>query len=372
MDRRTARRKGGRTGRAEELIRVARMEPTGRANARAVGSTRATRSSPAPAAIKPYPLRNCGSLRPKFSPNNLPWTYLISSFVGMHMTNRMGNSVAAILIGALASVTLVVAVNGVARATEACLSGPQGVAPKGSHWYYRIDHATKRNCWYARAEGEKPAASQTSPLSQAAPQAETPLQPAVANARAEAGPADLGQSNAAAAERAPPAVANNDHASDAPVADNGQSTVASRWLDRAGAESVTASTPKPDDSGASLNSPEPSAAVAPLAAANARSASPSGSVPTLFLVIVGALALAALLVGVIFRFGNARRNGGQDFGRDRRAPWDSIDAGATIRSPPLATETPAPQRSPARDRHEAVIPDEIVQLLSRLSKEAAA
>jgi hypothetical protein len=302
----------------------------------------------------------------------LPWTYLISSFVGMHMTNRMGNSVAAILIGALAGVTLVVATNGVARAAEACLSGPKGAAPKGSHWYYRIDHATKRNCWYVRAEGEKPAASQTSSVSQTSPQAETPLQPAVANARAEANSADLGQSNAAAAERAPPAAANNDQASDAPAADNGQSAVASRWLDRADADTNTGATPKPDDSGASANPPAPSAAVAPLSAADARSASPSGSVPTLLLVIVGALALAALFAGIIFRFANARRNDRQDFGRDRRAPWDSIDAGATVRSPPLATETPAPQGSPARDRHEAVIPDEIVQLLSRLSKEAAA
>ena len=288
------------------------------------------------------------------------------------MTNRMGNSVTAILLGALASVTLVVATNGVAHAAETCLSGPKGAAPKGSHWYYRIDHATKRNCWYVRAEGEKPVASQNSPLSQTSPQAETPLQPSVANARAEAGPADLGQSNAAAAERAPPAAANNDQASDAPAADNGQSTVASRWLDRAGAEPITGSTPKPDDSGASVNSPAPSAAVAPLAAADARSASPAGSVSTLFLVIVGALAVAALFAGIIFRFGNARRNERQDFDRDRHAPWDSIDAGATIRSPPLATETPTPQSSPARERHEAVIPDEIVQLLSRLSKEATA
>jgi hypothetical protein len=290
----------------------------------------------------------------------------------MHMTNRMGNFGTAILLGALAGVTLVVATNGGARASEACLSGPKGAAPKGSHWYYRIDHATKRNCWYVRAEGEKPAVSQTSSVSPASPQAETPLQPSVANARAEAGPADLGQPNAAGAERAPPAAANNAQASDAPAADNGQSTVASRWLDQAGAEPVTGSTPKPDDSGASVNPPEPSAAVAPLAAANARSASPSGSVPTLFLVIVSALALAALLAGVIFRFGNARRNQRQDFDHDRRAPWDSIDVGAAVRSPPLATETPAPQSSPARDRHEAVIPDEIVQLLSRLSKEATA
>jgi hypothetical protein len=286
----------------------------------------------------------------------------------MHMTNRTGNFSAAILIGALAGVTLVIATNGVARATEACLSGPKGTAPKGSHWYYRIDHATNRNCWYVRAEGGKSPASRNSSLSQ--PQTETPLQPSVANARAEAAPADVGQSNAVAAERAPFAAANNAQGADAPAADSGQSTVASRWLDQAGAELVTGSTPEPADSGAAANSPAPSAAVAPLAAANARSASPA--VPTLLLVIVGALALAALLAGVIFRFGNARRNDRQDFDRASRAPWDSLDAGATIRSPPLATETLAPQTSPARDRHEAVIPDEIVQLLSKLSKEAAA
>jgi hypothetical protein len=148
--------------------------------------------------------------------------------------------------------------------------------------------------------------------------------------------------------------------------------VASRWLDQAGTETVTGSTPEPADSGASTNSPAPSAAVAPLAAANARPASPSASVPTLLLVIIGALAIAALLAGVIFRFGNARRNDRQDFGRASRAPWDSIDVGATIRSPPLASETATPQTGPVRERHEAVIPDEIVQLLSRLSKEAAA
>jgi hypothetical protein len=287
----------------------------------------------------------------------------------MHMTNRTGNSVTAILLGALASVTLVVAMNGAARATEACLSGPKGTAPKGSHWYYRIDHATKRNCWYVRAEGEKPASSQNSPVSEASPQTETPLQPSVANARAEANPTDVGQPNAGAAEPAPPAAVNNSQGSDAPTADSGRSPVALRWLDRADADTITGSTPKPDDSGASMD-PSPPVAAAPLAAANARPASPS--VSTLFLVIVGALALAALFAGIIYRFGTARRDDRQDFDRDQRAPWDIVDVGATIRSPPLATETPTPQTGPARERHEAVIPDEIVQLLSRLSKEAAA
>ncbi len=288
------------------------------------------------------------------------------------MTNRMGNAGSAILIGALATVTLVVAMNGAAQAADNCLPGPKGAAPKGSHWYYRIDHATKRNCWYVRAEGEKPVAAQNSSVSRASPQTEAPLQPSVANARAEAGPADTGQSNAAAAEGAPSAAAaNSAQGSDAPAADSGQSPVASRWLDRADADTITGSTPRPDDPGATMNSPAPPAAVAPLSAADARPAS-SGSVSTLFLVIVGALAVAALFAGVVFRFGSARQTDPQDFGRDQHAPWDSIDVGATIRSPPLVTETPPPQTSAARERHEAVIPDEIVQLLSRLSKEAAA
>jgi hypothetical protein len=285
------------------------------------------------------------------------------------MTNRMGNLATAILVGALASVTLLVATNGAARAADTCLSSPKGTAPNGSHWYYRIDHATKRNCWYVRAEGEKPAAAQNSSLSQASPQAETPLQPSVADARAEANPAEIGQPNAGAAEPAPLATANNAERADAPAADSGQSPVSSRWLDQAGADTITGSTPKPDDSGASLNPTAPVAAVPP-AAANARSAAPS--VSTLFLVIVGALALAALFAGVILRFGSARRDDGQDFDRDQRAPWDPVDVGATIRSPPLATETPTPQPGPAPERHEAIIPNEIVQLLSRLSKEAAA
>jgi hypothetical protein len=288
------------------------------------------------------------------------------------MTNRMGNAATAVLIGALATVTLVVAVNGAAQAADTCLSGPKGAAPKGSHWYYRIDHATKRNCWYVRAEGEKPAASQNSPLSQASPQAEAPLQPSVANARAEANPTDIGQPNAVTAERAPPAAANNGQGPDAPGTDSVQSPVASRWLDRADADTITGSTPKPDDSGTSLNPPAPPVDAAPLAAANARPALPSGSVSTLFLVIVGAFALAALFAGIVFRFGTPRRDDRQDFDREQRAPWDAVDVGATIRSPPLVTEPPTPQTSPARERHEAVIPDEIVQLLSRLSKEAAA
>jgi hypothetical protein len=282
----------------------------------------------------------------------------------MHMAHRMGNAVTAILVGALASVTLAVAANGMARAADNCLSGPKGAAPTGSHWYYRVDRAAKKNCWYVRSE--TPPASRNSSVVEASPQTETPLQPSVANARAEASPADFGQPNGAAMEAAPPPLADAAQRPDASAAD-AQSTVSSRWLNQTGADAANTAAPAPVDSGARLNSSTASVA-APLAA-EVRPASPS--VPPLLLVIVGALATAALLAGVT-RFVAARRNDRDDVDRDQRAPWDSIDPGTTIRSPPLASEARTPQTALARQRNDAVIPDEIVQLLSKLSKGAAA
>jgi hypothetical protein len=40
------------------------------------------------------------------------------------------------------------------RATRAedCLAGPNTQSPQGSHWYYRIDRATHRKCWYLGAQ----------------------------------------------------------------------------------------------------------------------------------------------------------------------------------------------------------------------------
>ena len=42
-----------------------------------------------------------------------------------------------------------------ARATD-CLAGPNAQAPAGSHWYYRLDRATHRKCWYIGAQGARP------------------------------------------------------------------------------------------------------------------------------------------------------------------------------------------------------------------------
>jgi hypothetical protein len=37
-----------------------------------------------------------------------------------------------------------------ARAAD-CLAAPNSPSPPGSHWYYRLDLATQRKCWYVRA-----------------------------------------------------------------------------------------------------------------------------------------------------------------------------------------------------------------------------
>ena len=57
--------------------------------------------------------------------------------------------VAALLISGLG----VTVPSATARADD-CLTAPNSAAPQGSHWYYRLDRATQRQCWYTRAPGQ--------------------------------------------------------------------------------------------------------------------------------------------------------------------------------------------------------------------------
>ena len=71
------------------------------------------------------------------------------------------------LIGSTAIVAtlLISGMSAVAPANAAqaddCLAAPNSTAPQGSRWYYRLDWATQRKCWYVRALGQ--------PVQQAAP-----------------------------------------------------------------------------------------------------------------------------------------------------------------------------------------------------------
>lgn len=64
----------------------------------------------------------------------------------------------AILRGQAATVLILLCAVGWAHAEEAadeCLSKPNGPSPAGSHWYYRVERGTHRQCWYLGPEGNK-------------------------------------------------------------------------------------------------------------------------------------------------------------------------------------------------------------------------
>jgi hypothetical protein len=64
-----------------------------------------------------------------------------------------------------------------APAADSCLSAPKGAAPKGQHWYYHVDRASHRKCWYLRdliASEHKPAISASTAKAEAAQEADTP------------------------------------------------------------------------------------------------------------------------------------------------------------------------------------------------------
>src|SRR6516225_2055997 len=49
------------------------------------------------------------------------------------------------------------------RAGDDCLAGPNTAAPQGSHWYYRLDRLTHRQCWYLGPERRTHAHQDASP-----------------------------------------------------------------------------------------------------------------------------------------------------------------------------------------------------------------
>ena len=274
------------------------------------------------------------------------------------MPDRAAKFVSAIVASVLAGTSLAAISLNAARAADDCLEAPNAETPQGSHWYYRIDRATKRHCWYLRAEGETPAqtaaSSSAAPAKPVAPTAAAPMQRSVADARAELPP----QTNIDPAQRnggAVPASANpavgQDSKATAPGANAPQSVVASRWLDRAAmsstlglqpAPSQTAANAPPDPQADSSRSdspqsdsrqpdssqsdaaaaPPPAAAVVPLAAADSSQGLPA-SLPMLLAVMTGALALAGLTASLVLKFGGARRTARSRIPRDRI--WDLVD-----------------------------------------------
>ena len=323
------------------------------------------------------------------------------------MPNRTAKFVSAIFAGVLAGANFAAVSDLRAQAAaDNCLTAPKGATPAGSHWYYRIDHANKRNCWYLRGENDKSeravpqdssqdsssAAATSASATPAAPAAANPAPPpqgaksrkSIADARAEwtsqqmrieqdastnAEPRIVGAAPAASLQNSPRATVPDAVAPSSPLA--------TRWPDSSGvspsadprvAEADPPASPQPDVQ----PTLQPAAAPVALAAADAPLQKQSASMQMLFLVMAGALTLAGITASVIFRFGRARARRREI--RNRRMNWDSV---RTERSPRMIPGEDVPmwrRAAPADTSHDPRAADDperrVTELLERLARSA--
>jgi len=229
-------------------------------------------------------------------------------------------------------------------AADSCLSAPKGATPSGSHWYYRIDRVTKRQCWYLREESDTaddkfaraapPASAPASAAEEpASPQQRTISRKSIADARAEwvsqqprAEPAKVERAVAVAAPA--PVVQNSPRAAmpnvlaPAPLS-------SMRWNDAPTTRSlanpadlrVAAANPPASQPPQVEEVQQPAVDQIAPTAPEAPPAKPTASLQKLLLVIAAALALAGLTVSAIVRIGRMRAR--RAMRRKRRAMWDS-------------------------------------------------
>jgi hypothetical protein len=254
------------------------------------------------------------------------------------MPNRAAKFASAIFASVLAGTLLTTISHGETVAADNCLSGPKGETPTGSHWYYRIEHGTKRHCWHLREEGDN--LSQDAPQTQAAPQnilppakppapqANPATQRSVDNARAEL-PAPKNRNEEP--NSAWPAIAQGvTDASRASATDlnAGSAVVASRWPEPSGVR--PASSPRLAPSNLADNEPaNPIARSAPpvtvVTHAAADSQNEPGPIPRWFVAVVGPVAFGSIAASLFFKFGRSRRQRRTAVRARRRPVWEQTD-----------------------------------------------
>ncbi len=247
------------------------------------------------------------------------------------MSIRAAKFVSAVLTG-----ILLAAPQGAARAADDCPSGPTGPAPAGSHWYYRIDHATKRHCWYVGAERANssqvtPAISPRSVKPGSPPRAEPTIERSIADAHAELPsqtPVQQSVRIGLPAPIVPPNAASEEDNTGMAAAQIRPSAVATRWPDPSAA--LSTSGPAPTSRATTINPTAPSEpailASSQLAEADA---SPAGSDYSAIMqsaaVLMAAVALAGIIGSVIFNFGSAKPPAQAKIRARRGAIWEPTD-----------------------------------------------
>jgi hypothetical protein len=247
------------------------------------------------------------------------------------MQNRLAKFASALVVGLVAATGFAIASDdNAARKTE-CLAGPKGTPPEGSHWFYGVDRANNRRCWFLgdaqqrRAPvkrervAEKPVPSNSKPeLSRQVADARAELQAS----RAEAEPPTF---RTRVATAAPPPIDTSGPA-DALVA-AARWALAQRWPDRAEDDGATGSEPTVVE----VNVDLPSNATSEIASAPA-SATPvlptgkmsgvASSVQMLMIVLAASLALAGLIATAILKLASIRRAA---YSTQQPMIWDALN-----------------------------------------------
>lgn len=309
------------------------------------------------------------------------------------MSKRTAKFVSAILASFLAGVTVPTVSYNAARAADDCLSSPKkDQTPEGGHWYYRIDHATKRHCWYL---GEKRGNEERGKVSQSArpsssqsakrvPQdAEPAMQPTIANARAELPrPARIEQPSRvdalAPAMTANAASTENDEAVSS--AETQGSIVASRWPEPSSANPPPNPPSNESDPGASVD-PTPYAqsslvtasqlatADVPSETSTYSSETPAYFVHTKLTALMGALVLAGIIGSVVFKFAGPLRLAAAKVGAGQGTIWQSTDEDSIELTTNPAADALPHRRGFARDLDQAGDQnDRIADFFSKLSR----
>jgi hypothetical protein len=75
--------------------------------------------------------------------------------VGGEMAKRIAFSVLAKIVLFLAYSVLVAGTSHAESIVTDCITKPNSTAPQGSHWFYRLDRVTHRQCWYLGTQRTK-------------------------------------------------------------------------------------------------------------------------------------------------------------------------------------------------------------------------
>jgi hypothetical protein len=299
------------------------------------------------------------------------------------MSSRTAEFASAILIGATVGIFAgAYLITMPYAASDDCVTQPTGNTPQGQHWYYRIEHGSKRHCWYLRGEAEKSSrvASSEKSSRSAARKQDSGSQHSIADAHAELRSRARIEDNTSAAGAQPgasTAVANT--AAAAVNDDNGAGANAmSRWPDPVGVNmpaaaqpdtagntvvadaqtipaTTTDQTPIAADPAPASSAPAPMMAApdqqdaAPQAAANGPGKY-SGSLQELLMVAFAALALAGLTGSGVYRLaraGNAKRYDASRRSNDWQQPKKKKKSSKTRRVEPqpvvMEAQTVAPK-----------------------------